>query len=152
MEQNFEDRARGCMEELKGLYAQLFLFVNQTIVEKPTPEGAFPQTESLQEPTDNLMRAIEKHSKQFNGLLNASSDWKEKCDPELRDQIEDFSSKLRSGLTATLDRIEGRIDEVTLKRDEVKDALESRLKTKTGHRAYRKPDENPASSVFDSSA
>lgn len=148
----FEDQARGSIEALKTLYAELFVMLDQTIDEPLDPDAAFPRTAALQSTMTGLMDEIGQRSRQFEELLSSELGWTSRCSDAVREEIMTFRSGLALGLRVMLDRIEARAESLSTERDRVKDDLrEIQTRRKTG-KAYRGRPFNPVSTLLSSEA
>lgn len=147
----FEGRASGLMNDLKDLYAELFVLLNQTVSEAPDESNAFPKSEALQPTIDDLMRTIDGKSEEFRNFLTGSGDWKQLARPDLRIEIEDFTTQLSTGLEIMSDQLNRAMNLATDERDEVRNDLSKLNDRQRGRQAYRDPSNDP-SALFDSEA
>ena len=151
MNRLFEDSVRGRIGELKELYVQFLLLLDQGIEEEADEDGGFPQSEKLDKSIEALMRDIKGRTADFEQSLNEIGNWRVICPPELRSEIEEFGTNLHGGLDAMARRVQGRIAELSEERDTTKDQLKGLRDQRAGGRAYRGPG-NPVSTLFDSKA
>ena len=145
----FEDSVRARIDELKALYVDLLLFLDRSVDDPGDENGEYPATRSLQTSVDQLARTLRDRSEALGSMLRSGGDWRRRCSSALREEIEDFKLKLRSGLTAMLERIEARTRQLTQQQERVKDDLLEVRAKRVSRRAYRTP-RAPPSSLLDS--
>ena len=149
MEKILEDGVKGRLDELKELYAQFFLLMGQSIG-GITPGAIDLETATvLDEPIQRLMQAIGERQISFHKSLAKLAQSGESCSPDLKADIDEFTSKLEAGLGSTLGRVQQAIDAMGGQRDRVKDELSAIQGKKLGRRAYSQP-ANPVSTLLNS--
>ena len=152
MYQLFEDTLRGRVEELKALYAQLFVLLDSSVNEEPDENGLYPRSEELRAPLAGLMNDIRGCGQDFSDMLGAQPNWRELCSPEFAAEVEDFKGRLSGVLESMAARIQERMKDLEERRERLKDdlqALNGKQKTRAG---YKSPAENPVSMLFSSEA
>lgn len=147
-----EDCLKGKLDELKELYAQLFVLLDRSLADAAEGDEDAPHPSvELAAPIAGLMQDIEGKADDFREALEAVGDWRADLSQALGDEIEQYRGKLREGLEAIKAGADQRIAAISTERDGIKTRLEGlrdRQRTRSG---YRGP-VNAPSTLFDSKA
>jgi hypothetical protein len=144
----FESVVRGRVEELKALYAELFVLMEENLARGP--ENGDMEPVGLDAPLAELMRGIASKNEALFNMLAHGGDWRAACTHEFCLEVDDFQSKLQSGLEAMYARVRERIDEVARARDEAKSALRDIQERQVSRRAYAPRAKNAPSMLISS--
>lgn len=139
----FQLHIRGRIEELKTLYAQLFILMEQGLDSSADSEDAHL-------PLGELMRAAASKNESFHNTLAEAGDWRAACSPDFIAEVDDFQTKLQSGLEALYARVREKMQEVERERDRVRALLAEAQDKKLGRRAYAPARKNAPSMLFNS--
>ena len=120
------------LESVKGLYAELFLLMDQSLQEDPLTEA----TGALDCAIDQLMITIELTTQEFRREVESARGGRQ-LDETLDGALMEFDERLREGLQLMLERIRRRTEELARDRDQLKDRLQSLRQSWRGAQGYR---------------
>ena len=121
------------LQDVKVLYAELFLMLMQSVIEDPLEPGS----RALDAHIETLMRTIEEHMHKFRASL-ALARGEHGLDPSFEAEVEKFNAQLREGLTAMNVRVATRSRELSEQRDEFKSKLKFLQHKQRGAQGYRR--------------
>ncbi|MCE5229125.1 hypothetical protein LLG95_05965 [bacterium] len=130
MTPNAEQAIAYQLQQVKDLYAELFLLLVQSIAEDPLEQAIGAVDTSIEQ----LMRSIDSH---MQGLREAIAEGAP-LEPSLNNDVKQFEIQLRMGLEKMVEAVRRRSDELAATRDQIKQRLQSvQLKGK-GAKGYRR--------------
>ena len=91
------------------------------------------------------------HGAILREFVQAKPDWRKQCSNELKDEIDDFTTRLQAGLEAALEQINARSKRLLEIQGGIKEKLAAVHERQRSSRAYRRPGP-PASSLINSEA
>lgn len=144
----FESVVRGRVEELKTLYSELFVLLDDNLARGP--ENGHAEDGVLDGPLTELMRAIASKNEALFNMLAHGGDWRAACSREFCVEVDDFQSKLQAGLEAMYARVREQMDVVARSRDEAKRELREVQERNLGRRAYPQRKKNAPSMIISS--
>lgn len=117
------------LQQVKNLYAELFMLLVQSIAEDPLEHAVG----GIDATIEQLMRSIESHMQEMREAIAAGGS----LDSSLDTNVTQFETQLRLGLEKMVAAIRRRQDELTATREQLKERLRAvQLKGK-GAQGYR---------------
>lgn len=118
------------LQQVKELYAELFMLLVQSIAEDPMEQAIGAVDRSIEQ----LMASIDAHMKDLRVAIGAAGP----LEPALDTNIRQFETQLRQGLAKMADAVKRRSEELSAARERLKERLRMVQLKGRGAQGYRR--------------
>lgn len=148
-QQQFEDALRGRIEDLKSIYSELFLLMEQSLLLEVADDAE--ASRELDRAIARLMVHAGNRFEEYREWIARQTKAEAALTDPLRNDVSEFETRLQSGLQMLLERVRDRAELVREEREEISRRLHEIQDRKRTRRAYRGRTNSP-STLFDSNA